>query len=101
MHLIQIVLCEFHNDIILPVATNGFVGDWYDEGRVIIGDKLLIKYIPKHINPTRNRNNITYECETYICAIFIKYDLNEWWLRLLENFDNLHHNAARDRIGQR
>ena len=57
--------------------------------------------MPKQINPTRNRNNITYGCETCIWDIFIKYNLSKQCLRLLAKFDNLHHNPALDRIGQK
>ena len=73
-----------HNDFILSVAQGGFSGARYDEVRVWIFDTSIIKYIPKHINTTSNRNNIT--CGYYICIsdMLLQYYLNKLLLRNLD-----------------
>ena len=76
--MLQISVREFHNDLILPVSQGGFSGAIDEEGRVFIGGTSLRKYIPTHINPIINRNNITCGCKTCISAIFLKFGLNLW-----------------------
>ena len=50
------------------------------DGRVCIDGTSLIKYTPKHRNPTINRNNIICGCETCMSTILLQSDLNKWWL---------------------
>ena len=48
-----------------------------------IGDTSLRNYMPKHINPTINRNKITCRCETCIIDMLLESDLNKWRLKKL------------------
>ena len=98
--MLQIPVREFHNDLFLPVYQGEFYSAQDEEGRLYTGDTLPRKYTPKHINSTRNINNITCVCETCIRAMFLKSDLNKLQLRLLDFFEKLYHNFATIRILQ-
>ena len=49
-HILQISVRELQNDLIFPFSRGGFYGARNEHGKVYIGDKFPIKYIPKHIN---------------------------------------------------
>ena len=66
-----------HNDIIFPFFQGGFYGAKNEDEKVCIGDKSLIKYIPKHIKPTSILNKITCGYETCIIAMLFQYDWNK------------------------
>ena len=94
----QISVHYLYNDISLSVSQGGFHCAINENGRVCIGDNSLRKYMPKHINPTSNRNNKLCWYETCISALLLQYYLNEWWLQQLENSEDLYLNAALTRI---
>ena len=75
------MVCDFHNDLIFPLPQGGFFCAWDDEGRVCIVSTSPKKYMPKHMNTTRNIKKIACGCETCIGKMLLQYDLNKWWLR--------------------
>ena len=75
--MLQTPVRELHNDMILPIYQWGLFGARNEYGKVCIGDKSLIKYIPKHIKPTSIINNITCGYETCISAMLFQYDWNK------------------------
>ena len=58
-----------HSDLILTVSKGRFHGAINEDGVVCIGDKYLINYTPKRIEPMINRNITTFGCETCISDI--------------------------------
>ena len=59
-HLPQKSVCELQNYIILMVYKRVFHGVRNEDVRVCIGDMYLRNYMPEHIKPTSNINNITW-----------------------------------------
>ena len=57
--LLRISVQELHNDIILPISQVGFFGSINGSVKVCLGDMSLSNYMPKHIKPMSNINNIT------------------------------------------
>ena len=84
----------------IPISQGGFHGARNEDGRVHIGDNSLGKYIPRHINPTGNRNKITCGCETFISSMLFQSDLNKWWLTQFEKYEKLYTKTASTRILQ-
>ena len=81
--MLQISVRELYNNIILPVSQGVFYVPINEGGRVCIGDNLLIKYTPNHINPMNKIYKITCGCETYISAMLLHYGLNKWQFKIL------------------
>ena len=96
-HLIQISLRDFYNDIILLVSQSGFYGEINEDGKLFIEDTSLIKYMPKHVKPMREKRSIC-GYETCISAILFQYDLNKWRLTQLEKLDKLYIHEASTRL---
>ena len=68
------------------------------DGKVCIVDTLLRNYIPNYIKPTRNINNITCVCETYISDMLLKSYLNKWKISKLAKIYELYINPASTRL---
>ena len=69
-----------YKDLILPVSRSRFNGAINEYFRVYIGYTYLEKYMPKHIKPISNINNITCVCDIFISSMLIQSSLNKWWL---------------------
>ena len=72
--MLQIIVCNLHDDTVLSVSRSEFHRASDEGGRLYIGSNLLTKYIPKHINPTTNRDKTSCGCEACISAMFLQYD---------------------------
>ena len=88
-HPPQISVRELHNYMILP-SSEVFFGARTVDGKICIGYMSIRKYMPKHLKPMSNRNNITRGCETYISAMLLKSDLNKWIISKLSKIDRLY-----------
>ena len=64
--------------MILQISEGVCFGARTLDGKVFIRDKSLRKYIPKYIEPMRNRNKITCICKIWISAMLLQSDLNKW-----------------------
>ena len=84
--LLQISLCELHNDLVLPVCQGGFHGARNEYGRVFIGDNYPRNYIPRYAKPMGKTNKITCGCETCISSMLLQYNFNKWRLTQMEKF---------------
>ena len=93
-HLLQISLWDLHNDKIWPISHGGFFRGTNVDGKVCIEDTSLREYMPKYIQPMRNRNNITCGSRTCISAMLLHSDLNKWRLSQLTKIDKLCINYA-------
>ena len=76
--LLQISVCEFRYDIVLPVSQGGLFSLINEYGIVCIHNTLLRNYMTKHINQISNRDNITCWCKTCISFMVILSNLNKY-----------------------
>ena len=91
---------ELHNDMILPIYEGGIYDARTVDGKIYIWDTPIRKYMPKHIKPTSNRNNITCGYQTYLSAMLLQSDLKKWNLSQLVKLDKLYINYASTRLLQ-
>ena len=57
-----------------------------------------MKYIPKYLKLTRNRNKITCGCKTCIISVLLQSDLNKGRISKLSKLDKLYINSASTRL---
>ena len=68
---------ELHNDIILPDSQVVFHGSINEYGKLCIGDMSVRKYVPEHIKPMSNINNIMCGFENCINDMLLQSSLNK------------------------
>ena len=76
-HLPQISVQELYNDLLLSASQCGFSCEINEDGKIYIGYSSLRKYMPRHIKPMSNINNITFGCETCISSMLLQSDFKK------------------------
>jgi hypothetical protein len=82
--LLEIPVCELHNDMLQPLNKGGFAGIRDADGNIIISDTTLRKLLPKELRPATETHKQLCGCELCNTATSLQKTLNAFRSRTLK-----------------